>query len=130
MEPAQPLYNQTATHFTLPIFIRPDAEVDGHLVVELADRFLADLLFPGVRVTLLDTKRAAEDSGLNSGDFSDRRWKAAMKNARASELAVLSLNAQTPDFPCQKIWLSIHVNPPGGDELLVAEEVGMMCSIS
>ena len=64
MEPAQPLYNQTATHFTLPIFIRPDAEVNSHLVVELADRFLADLLFPGVRVTSLDTKRPGDGARL------------------------------------------------------------------
>jgi hypothetical protein len=43
MEPAQTLYNQSATHFSLPIFIRSDAEVNGQLMIELADRFLANL---------------------------------------------------------------------------------------
>jgi hypothetical protein len=130
MEPAQPLYNQTATHFTLRIFIHPSTEVAGQLVLELADLFLADLLFPGVRVTSLDTKRAGEGAKINSGEFSERRWTTTGKKFRSNELAVLTLKAETPDFPNQKIWLSVHVNPPGGDELLLAEKVEVMCSIS
>jgi hypothetical protein len=82
MEPPQQLYNQSATHFALPIFIRPDAEIDGQLVIELADRFLADLLFPGVRLTSLDTKRAGEGSKLNSGEFSERRWTTTVRKLR------------------------------------------------
>jgi hypothetical protein len=130
VEPAQPLYNQSATHFTLRIFIHPDAEVHGQLAIELADRFVADLLFPGTRLTFLCTKRAGEGAKMNEGDYSDRRWTATLRKLRANELAVLWLWAQTPDFPNQKIWLSIHVNPPGGDEHLIAETVDVSCSVS
>src|SRR5688572_2221644 len=104
MEPAQPLYNQSATHFTLRIFIRPDAEVDGQLSIELAERFVADLLFPGVRRTFLYTKRAGEGAKMNEGDYSERRWTTTLRKLRANELAVIWLWAQTTDFPNQKIW--------------------------
>ena len=130
MEPAQPLYNQSATHFKLRLFIRPDAEVDGRLAIELADRFVADLLFPGVRLTLLYTKRAGEGAKMNEGEYSERRWTTTLRKLRANELAVVWLWAQTPDFPNQKIWLSIHVNPPGGNEHLVAQTVEVSCSVS
>jgi hypothetical protein len=128
MEPTQ-LYNQTATHFTLRIFISPDAEVEGQLVLELADLFMSDLLFPGVRVTSLHTKRAGEGAKVNLGEFSERRWKTTSKKFRNNEMAALTLMAETPHFPNQKISLSIHVNPPGGDELLNAEQVEVMCSV-
>ena len=70
------VYNQTASHFTLRVFIRPDAEADGRLAIELADCFFADLLDPGVRVTSLDTKRAgvlATDSPLPEDTDENRR---------------------------------------------------------
>ncbi len=67
---------------------------------------------------------------MNEGDYSDRRWTTTLRKLRANELAVLWLWAQTPDFPNQKIWLSIHVNPPGGDEHLLAETVEVSCSVS
>ncbi len=130
MEPAQNLYNQAATHFSMRIFIRPGAGFDGELMVELAERFRASLLFPGIRLTELDTKRPGMGAKLNSGEFSDRRWTATVKKLRANQYAVLWLRAQSPDFSNQKIWLSIHVNPPGGDEHVGAETVHVSCSVS
>jgi hypothetical protein len=130
MEPPQTLYNQAATHFVLRHFLEPDSHVEGQLVVELATIFLSDLVFPGCVVTSLETKRPGEGARLNMGEFSERRWNAAVKKILAGECAVLGLKAQTPDFPNQKIWFTVHGNPPGGDELLVAGTIEVSCSVS
>ena len=130
MEAPQPLYNQTATHFALRLFIRRDTEVEGQLIVELASSFLSDLLFPGCRITSFDTKRPGEGAKLNTGEFSERRWNAAVKKTLAGEYAVVAVQAQTADFPNQKIWMTVHVNPPGGKEFLPAGTVEIMCSVS
>lgn len=129
-EPAQEIYNQRATHFRLKIFIRPEAEVEGRFMIELAERFQSDLLFPNVRVTSLHTKRPGMGQKLNSGEYSPRRWTAALNKLRDNQYAVLWLTAQLPDNPKQNISLSIHVNPPGGDEHIGSQQVEVHCSVS
>lgn len=64
------------------------------------------------------------------GEFSERRWNAAVKKTLAGMYAVTHIEAQMPDIPNQKIWLSLHVNPPGGSEILVSGEVEVLCSVS
>ncbi len=93
----------------MPLYLRGAAEVDGRLVVELAESFLAQLLFPGTRVTALNTKRAGTGGNLNMGEFTSARWKGAQKKLLAGEYAVVDIEAETPDFPHQKIWFSSHV---------------------
>ena len=73
MEGPQTLYNQSATHFALPLYLRGKTEVNGALIGELADLFLSTLLFPGTRLTALHTKRPAMGAKLNMGEFSRRR---------------------------------------------------------
>jgi hypothetical protein len=130
MEPPQKLYKQDVTQLTLHVFIRSDTEVQGRLVVDLANVFLSNLLFAGCRPVSLDTKRPGEDQKLNMGEFTDRRWKGSVKKLLAGEYAVLGIKAQTPDFPNQQIWLNIHINPPGGDEILISGTVEIKCSVS
>lgn len=50
------------------------------------------------------------------GEFSDRRWNASVTTVLAGHYAVIGIKAQTLDFPNQRIWLTVHVNPPGGVE--------------
>lgn len=130
MEPPQTLYNQDATHFVLSFYIRPEVSVPGAFMLELANTFLKDLLFPGCRPALLDTKLPGEGRELNMGDFSERRWNAAVKKLLGNQYAVLGIKAHTLDFPNQKIWLNVHVNPPGGDEFLDSETIAISCSVS
>lgn len=129
MDAPEPFYDQTATYFTLRVFIRTETEVDGRLVAGLADTFLADLVFPRCQPFSLESKRAGEGAKVNMGEFSERRWKATQKKLLANELAVLAIAARTPDFPKQQISLSVHVNPPGGREFLVAGHIAMECSV-
>jgi hypothetical protein len=128
MEPQQ-LYKQDATHFTLRFFVKPETTVVGQLVIELADTFLANLVFPGCRPTSLWTKAPGMDSKPGIGEFSERRWNAAAKKLRANQCAVLRIEAHTPDFPDQKIDLYVHVNPPGGTEILQSGTVEVSCSL-
>jgi len=130
VEPAQTLYNQTATHFTLPLFVRKDTEVEGRVIADLAETFLSTLLFPGTQVTALHTKRPGMGAKLNMGPFTDSRWKAAQKKILNNDYAVVSLEAGTPDFPNQKIWFTAHVNPIGRDERIGAGTWKVMCSVS
>jgi hypothetical protein len=130
VEPAQTFYNQPATHFRLPLFLRSTTEVDGRLIVELAESFLSQLLFPGTRVTALHTKRARMGTNLNMGDFTSARWKGAQKKLLSGEYAVIQIEAETPDFPNQKISFSSHVNPPGGAERLGTGMITLQCSVS
>jgi hypothetical protein len=78
--------------------------------------FRSKLLFPGSRLTSLDTKRPNMGTMLNMGAFSDRRWNASVKKVLAGQYAVLGLKAETPDFPNQKIWFGAIFNPPGEHE--------------
>src|SRR5688572_23706246 len=114
------LYKQTATHFAFGFFIRSETEVPGAFMLELADFFLTHLLFPGCRPVSLDTKLPEMGRKLNMGEFSERRWKAAQKKILVNEYAVMSITAHTSDFPAQKIWLSVHINPPGKDEFMIS----------
>ena len=82
--------------------------------------FSSTLLFPGTRLTALHTKRPGEGARLNMGDFTSSRWKAAQKKILNGDYAVVTIEAETPDFPSQKIWFTSHVNPIGRDEFLVA----------
>jgi hypothetical protein len=130
VEPAQTFYNQPATHFRLPLFLRGTTDVDGRLIVELAESFLSQLLFPGTRVTALSTKRPGMGANLNMGDFTSARWKGAQKKLLNGEYAVIQIEAETPDFPNQRIWFSSHVNPPGGAERLGTGTIVLQCSVS
>jgi hypothetical protein len=129
VEPAQTVYNQSATHLTLPLFVRRDTEVEGRLIAVLAETFLSTLLFPGTQLTALWTKRASDGAKLNMGDFTSSRWKAAQKKILNNEYAVVNIEARTPDFPNQKIWFGAHLNPIGGAEF-VTGTWKVMCSVS
>jgi hypothetical protein len=126
--PPETLYNQAATGFALPLYLREKSEVEGHLILDVGEKFISQLLFPSTRLIWLWTKRAGEGAKLNIGDFTDSRWKAAQKKFRNNEFAVLSLRAATPDFPNQEIWFSAHINPIGGQEF-VSGEWKVTCSI-
>ena len=130
MEAAQTLYNQSATHFVLPLYVRGDTHVEGRLIAEVAETFLSTLVFPGTRLTALHTKRPGEGAKLNMGAFTDSRWRAAQKKLLNNEYAVVGLEGETPDFPNQKIWFTAHVNPIGGTEFLAAGTWKIMCSVS
>jgi hypothetical protein len=130
VEPPQPIYNQSATHFALPLYVRGKTEVDGRLIADVAEAFLSNLLFPGTRLTALHTKRPGQGAKLNMGEFTSSRWKAAQKKVLNNDYAVVSIEAETPDFPNQKICFTAHVNPIGRDEFLGAGTWKVMCSIS
>jgi hypothetical protein len=130
MEPAQPFYNHLATHLALRLFFRKETVLDGELFVQLANIFRTELLFRGTRLTSLDTKRPDMDAKLNMGEFSERRWTAAEKKLRAGEYGVLGLAAATPDFPRQKIMMSIIINPRGWTGFLSTGLVRLSCSVS
>jgi hypothetical protein len=130
VESPQLVYNQSATQFALPLYLRPETEVDGRLIVHLAEAFLANLVFPGCRLTALHTKRAVDGANLNMGEFTAARWKSSVRKILNGEYAVVDIRAATPDFPNQKIWFSTHFNPTGGDEFLVSGTLEVKCSIS
>ena len=67
---------------------------------------------------------------LNMGEFTSSRWKASQKKILKNDYAVVSIEAETPDFPDQKIWFNAHVNPIGRDEFLGAGTWKVMCSVS
>ena len=129
MDQSTTLYDQTVTNFTLRFFLRPETTVDGQLVIELAEAFRNGLLFPGCRLTSLWNKPPGLTAKLSTGEFSERRWNAAVKKARDGAIAALMLEAQVPDFPQQKISLWTHVNPPGGVDVRVPGSIELLCSI-
>ena len=131
MPPPQPeaLYNQVATGFSQRFFIRGKTEVEGRFMLELANTFLSDLLFPGCRPISLDTKLPGMGRTLNMGEFSERRWNASARKILAGQYAVVGIRAQSGDFPNQTISLTVHVNPPGGTEFLTAGNIDVHCSI-
>jgi hypothetical protein len=124
------LYNQSATHLALCLYLRRDTEVEPQLIAELADVFLSTLLFPGTRLTTLHTKRPGMGARLNMGEFTPARWKTARNKILKGEYAVVHIRGETPDFPRQKIWFSAHVNPTGGDEFVGAGSIEVRCSVS
>ena len=129
MPEAETLYKQNATRFSLIFFIRSETEVEGRFMLELANTFLSDPLFPGCRPISLDTKLPGQGRKLNMGAFSERRWNASVKKILAGQYAVVGIRAHTPDFPSQTISLSLHVNPPGGTEFLGSGDVQISCSV-
>jgi Protein of unknown function (DUF3396) len=108
----EPLYNQTASYFTLRLFLANDAP--GQLTVELAEKFLSELVLLPCHPTWLWTRRPEEHAKLNTGDFSARRWSAAQKKLLSGEFGALSLFAAHPDAPSHKISCSLN---PGTIEL-------------
>jgi hypothetical protein len=128
MEPVS-LYRQNATHFSLRFVIDGNQTLDGRVVLELADTFVDRLVFPGCALVSLWTKSPGMVARLNTGDYSDRRWKAARKKISANDSAVLRLEARTRDFPNQSIALSVQANPPGGQEHLDCGTLEVTCSI-
>jgi len=87
--------------------------VPGRLIAELATTFLADLVLPPYRPTWLWTKRAKDDAKLNIGDFSERRWNAAVKKILSGEFSALTVFAANADSPTEQASFSAHVNPVG-----------------
>ena len=128
MESPQSVYGQSATGFVLPLYLRKETQVEGRLILDLAEKFTSQLLFPSTRLNWLWTKRAADGAKLNIGDFTSARWNAAQKKFLNNQFGVLTLRAQTPDFPNQEIWFSAHVNPIGGGES-VAGKWEVRCSV-
>jgi hypothetical protein len=132
MDACESLYDQPAMYFTLRLFLKKDTFVPGRLIVELATTFLSDLVLPPCRPKWLWTKRAKDDAKLNTGDFSERRWDAAVKKTVSGEFSVLTIVAADPDSPAHKVTLSTHVNPlgPGGDSTSVRGTIEITCSLS
>ena len=128
MEP-QKLYQQDAAQFTLRFFVKSDTTVNGQLALELADAFFSDLVFAGCRPTALWTKAPGMDKKPNIGEFAERRWQAAAKKIRANENAVLRLEAQTADFPNQKIDLLRPREPAWRQPVLQSGTVEVTCSV-
>jgi hypothetical protein len=111
------LYGQAAQYFTLRLFIARNAP--GNVAVDLARRFLGELVLPPCRPTWLWTGRGTEGAKLNTGDFSERRWSAAEKKLLSGEFAALSLFAAHPQAPSHKISCSVN---PG--------RIDLTCSVS
>ncbi len=130
MQAPQTLYGQSVTHLVLRLFLKAATNVGGAVVVEAAQTFLSHLVLPGCRLTSLDTKRPGIGPKLNMGEFSDRRWQAAVKKILAGEYAVASITAQAPASPEEQIWLTTHVNPPRTDDERVSGTVEVMVSVS
>ena len=107
MEPPQSLYKQTATRFSLRFFIRPETEVEGRFMLELANTFLSDLLVPGCRPVSLDTKLPGEGRKLNMGEFSERRWNASVKKILAGQYAVPGCISGK-----RNVWTNVGVREP------------------
>jgi hypothetical protein len=125
----QRLYGQDATHFTLRFVLGPDPTMDGRLVLELADTFLDQLLFPGSPPISIWTKAPGMGKQMSIAEFSNRRWETARKKIKANASAVLRLEAKTTDFPNQTIALNVHANPPGGNETIHSGVIDVTCSI-
>lgn len=132
MDEFESLYNQTAMYFALRLFLKKDTFVEGRLIVELARTFQADLVLPPCRPTWLWTKRAKDDAKLNTGDFSERRWNAAVKKIVTGEFSVLTIFAANPDSPTEKISFSAHVNPIGPESYSpsLLGTIDLTCSVS
>ena len=132
MDACESLYNQPAMYFTLRLFLKEDTFVPGRLIVELATTFLADLVVPPCRPKWLWTKRAKDDAKLNTGDFSDRRWNAAVKKIAAGEFSALTIFAANPDSPTQQVSFYAHVNPvgPAGYSSPLPGTIEFACSVS
>jgi Type VI immunity for VRR-NUC len=130
MDAPETIYNQTATHFTLRFFIRPDTTVDGQLSVELAEAFLADLVLPGCDVATLWTRPPGLEAKLATGSYSERRWKAAVKKLRSGELAMISFDARFRDFPNQNIAFTLYLNPSGGADVPVPGVIEVLSTLA
>ena len=132
MDACESLYDQPAMYFTLRLFLKKGTFVPGRLIVELATTFLADLVLPPCRPKWLWTKRAKDDAKLNTGDFSERRWDAAVKKIVSGEFSALTIFAADPDSPTHKITLSTHVNPVGrgGYSTSILGTIEVTCSLS
>jgi hypothetical protein len=132
MDPCESLYEQPAMYFTLRLFLKETTRVPGHLIVDLATTFLSDLVQPPCRPTWLWTKLAKDDAKLNTGDFSERRWHAAVKKTLGGELGVLTLFAAHPDIPTHKVTFSAHINPamPAAGSTPLRGTIDVTCSLS
>jgi hypothetical protein len=132
MDACESLYDQPAMYFTLRLFLKKNTFVPGQLIAGLATTFLADLVFPPCRPKWLWTKRAKDDAKLNTGDFSERRWNAAVKKIVSGEFSVLTIFAEDPDSPTRKVTLSTHVNPVGpvGYSTSLLGTIEVTCSVS
>jgi hypothetical protein len=132
MDACESLYDQPAMYFTFRFFLKKSTFVPGRLIAELATTFLADLVFPPCRPKWLWTKRAKDGAKLNTGDFSERRWNAAVKKIVSGEFSALSIFAEDPDSPTQKVTFSTHVNPVGleGYSTSLLGTIEVTCSVS
>jgi hypothetical protein len=132
MDACESLYDQPAMYFTLRFFLNEHTFVPGRLIVELATTFLTDLVLPPCRPKWLWTKRAQDDAKLNTGHFSERRWNAAVKKIVSGEFSALTIVADDPDSPTQKLTFSTHVNPvsPGGCSTSLLGTIDVTSSVS
>jgi hypothetical protein len=131
MDARESLYDQPATYFTLRLFLKEDTFVPGRLIVDLATTFLADLVLPPCRPQWLWTKRAKDGAKLNTGDFSERRWNAAVKKIVSGEFSVLTIIAEDPGSPTQKVTFSTQVNPvrPEVGSTALLGTIDVTCSV-
>lgn len=111
---APSVYGQSATGFVLPLYLREDTQVDGRLILDLAEEFISHLLFPSTRLNWLWTKRAGEGAKLNIGDFTSTRWKAAQKKFLNNQFAVLTLRADALLQLAARAWNGTPGGPAYG----------------
>lgn len=132
MDACESLYDQPAMYFTLRLFLKKDTFVPGRLIVELATTFLADLVLAPCRPKWLWTKRPEDAAKLNTGDFSERRWNAAVKKIATGEFSALTIFAEDPDSPAQKLTFSTQVNPvrPGSQLTSLLGTIDVTCSVA
>lgn len=130
MEERLILYDQEASYFSLRLFLPRETTVEGPLVLELTDRFLADLVLPGCQMGWLWTKRADDDAKLNTGDFSERRWKDARKKIADGRYSVLHLDAKNPFSPGESITFSAGFNPTSGADIRIDGDIEVHCRLS
>ena len=132
MDASESLYDQPATSFSLRLFLKQETLVPGRLVVQLARTFLEELVLPPCRPTWLWTKRAKDDAKLNTGDFSERRWNAALKKLVSGEFSALTVFAAHPESPTQQASFYAQVNPVGpvGTSSPLLGTIEFACSLS
>jgi len=111
MDACESLYDQPAMYFTLRLFLKEGTFVPGRLIVELATTFLAELVLRHADPSGSGPSARRDDAKLNTGDFSERRWNAAVKKIVSGEFSALTIFAEDPDSPTQKVSFSTLVNP-------------------
>lgn len=117
----------TFSHFDLRLFVTADTVVNGDAVVELSERFLAELLLPYVAPTTLYTRRGAENARMNMGEFSGR-WKAAARKLASGQYGTVWIDAADVREPARSVRFVARVNATAGQERQTTGDISVTCS--